>query len=375
VTRSPSKAAAPRPRTPEPAPTDVDPRALARLFDADEPHAAPARAAGTPADAAPDVVLVTGVARSGTTWVARALASTDGAGYLHEPDNDAFYPYALVAKRGLGNYPCLRPGDDADGYARCWDAAFAGPPRDAPPPELVALRAELPRAERRRALAPAPVPAAVQRLLDLAPPARFVEVPQHRVVKTVHAALSLPWIVERWHPRVVLVRRHPLEVLASWQEMGLDDFLADDDHLLPDAVVGNLVERLGCPPRLPDSASEFCRAAWLIGVLVTALDDAVRSIPGACVVDHERLCRDPLGELRWLAWRCGLAWGPDADAFVHGSQHEGEGEDLARIAPMLPEQWPLRLDASELQDAQRVLAPFPLAGRYRGVRTGGGAAQ
>ncbi|HEV2311072.1 MAG TPA: hypothetical protein VGU73_11165, partial [Acidimicrobiia bacterium] len=325
MTRSRSSAAASSAGAPEPVPTVLDAQVLARLFDAAEPAAAPAPVP-RPSDAEmPDVVLVTGVARSGTTWVARALAATEGAGYLHEPDNDAVHPYAAAAKRALGAYPYLQPGDEAGGYARCWDAAFCGPPGGALPAELVALRAELPRAEVRRALAAAPVPAPVQRLLDLAPPARFVEVPRHRVIKTVHAALSVPWIVDRWHPRVVVVRRHPLEVLASWQEMGLGEFLADDDRLLPDAVFGEFVERLRCPPPPAVSANELRRAAWLIGVLVTALDDAARSIRGVLVVDHERLCRDPLGELRWLARRCGLRWTAATDTFVRRSQRDGEG--------------------------------------------------
>ena len=67
-----------------------------------------------------------GTERSGTTWVARALASADDGAYVHEPDNPDANPLAADAKRGLGLYPSLRAGEHADGYARLWDHAFAG---------------------------------------------------------------------------------------------------------------------------------------------------------------------------------------------------------------------------------------------------------
>src|SRR6185369_7486408 len=46
-------------------------------------------------------ILVLGTERSGTTWVARALASADDATYVHEPDNADANPLATAAKHDL----------------------------------------------------------------------------------------------------------------------------------------------------------------------------------------------------------------------------------------------------------------------------------
>jgi hypothetical protein len=358
--------------TPPPSglPTELDPRAVARMFDREEPSG-PAEAAAPspvamPTFASPHVLIV-GVPRSGTTWVGRALALTRDAEYLHEPDNTSCSPYAYVAKRGLGAYPCLRSGAEAPAYARCWEAAFDGTQ------PAVGWRAHLVDALLERAS-----PAVTRRVLGADPqlplPARVglaLARPQagagaHRIVKSVHAALSVEWIAVRWKPRLLLIRRHPLDVLASWLALGLDAFLHDDDRLLGDRVSDDQLDRLGAtaPPRSQDRVS---RAAWLIGVLVSAVEAASRAVPQAQVVDHEVLCRDPLGELRWTARNCGLDWTDDADWFVDDSNQPGTGEALHRVAAAVPGGWRRRLEPEAVQAAQRVLRPFAISARYDGL--------
>ena len=66
-------------------------------------------------------ILVAGLPRSGTTWVAEVLGRTAGARYLHEPDNHLVRPDAWWAKRRPRRLPRpaarrrlrSRPGDAA----------------------------------------------------------------------------------------------------------------------------------------------------------------------------------------------------------------------------------------------------------------------
>ena len=69
-------------------------------------------------------VLVAGIARSGTTWITHALRECSDVSLVHEPDNDRLHPEAAVAKADLGLYPLLRPGDPAPAYARLFRAAY-----------------------------------------------------------------------------------------------------------------------------------------------------------------------------------------------------------------------------------------------------------
>src|SRR5436305_3126532 len=71
-------------------------------------------------------ILVVGFARSGTSWVAEMLATTESAGLLSEPDDALLHPFASRAKRRLpgGHYPVLSPGDEAPEYEVLWEEAF-----------------------------------------------------------------------------------------------------------------------------------------------------------------------------------------------------------------------------------------------------------
>jgi hypothetical protein len=40
------------------------------------------------------------------------------------------------------------------------------------------------------------------------------------VVKTVHAPLAVEWVYAQKSPRVLVVTRHPLNVVASWLDLG-----------------------------------------------------------------------------------------------------------------------------------------------------------
>jgi len=354
----------------------VDPHALARLFGTTTAESWRVAASGPdPAPQPGPPVLIVGVPRSGTTWVGYAFARTAGASYLHEPDNPTVSLYAYAAKRGLGSYPYLEDGDRVPAYARCWEAAFTG---DRPAPgwrTALTRRVErlVPPEARRVALRPGParLPVRVRVLLALSSPSVRADPPGRRVVKSVHAGLSLGWIADRWHPRVLLVRRHPLDVVASWIDVegGVEKFLHHDDEFLTPRARHDLSARLGVP-EYPQGNDPVGRAAWLVGLLHGALEDTTRSLEGAVVVDHEVLCRDPVGELRFTARRCGLTWTMDAERFTIASQRPGFGYDLTRVAETLPGSWRRRLDPADLRVARRELERFPFADRYDGLTPG-----
>src|SRR4051794_14190277 len=73
-------------------------------------------------------VLIAGLPRSGTTWIARMLASCEHTVLVSEPDNPNDDPFAL-RKRKLpgGYYTALDPTDEAPVFERLWREAFERP--------------------------------------------------------------------------------------------------------------------------------------------------------------------------------------------------------------------------------------------------------
>ena len=93
----------------------------------------------------------------------------------------------------------------------------------------------------------------------------------HRLlVKSVHAAMSVEWLAATFDLEVLVLLRHPGAVLASWQSLGLPEHLARLERV---PEVRQRCEEWGVPLPGPD---ELEHTVWLLGVLLTSLEEAAR---------------------------------------------------------------------------------------------------
>lgn len=303
--------------------------------------------------------LVVGLPRAGTTWVGQTLGRTEGACYVGEPDNERKKPYAIRAKRGLGRFPPLSAGDEAQRLARLWDMAFEGRVVGRNWRELAArgLLALTPSAEMNDAFCGASRHRSARlRLVEaLAPTPSRSQTARNVLVKSVHAPLCLEWIDRRYTPQVLIVLRHPLNTISSWLELGYFDCRLEEDP-----TVGRLfVEPLGLP--LPEHrASSLARISWEVGLLNCVLEEAARKHPEWLIVTHERLCEDPLGEFKRLSDSLGLHWGEAARQFVVDSNRPGSDYEPQRVALEQPQRWRSRLSDEQVSEIASVLRGFPL---------------
>ncbi|HEX5616576.1 MAG TPA: hypothetical protein VFZ83_15590 [Acidimicrobiia bacterium] len=301
-------------------------------------------------------VLVLGAPRTATTWIGEALGHADATAYVHEPDG-VEDPFAFRAKRALAHHPVLEPGADAADYARLWAGAFSGgAPAGTRADRLArALFARTTPEERRRAREGRGTSVRIQVVCRLARP-RVAPAPPPAavVVKSVHAALAADWIVDRFAPRVVVTHRNPLNVMASWLELGFPNTAPSGHH----AVVAEAHRRWGltlpghdAPPLERDSA--------YLGTLLCALHEHVARHPDWIVVSHEAACVEPASVLRELAARLGLVWGDAAEQFVAASDRPGHGWATQRVASTLSEKWRDQLDPAQVATIRATLARFP----------------
>jgi hypothetical protein len=316
-------------------------------------------------------VLVVGVPRSGTTWVARTLAQGCGAAYLEEPDNHFRFAAAYRAKHALGRRgtPAIQR-DDADrrltGLAALWKAAFvparesrvAGARRRAADRLLThvgPLRVDAALAGGREGvlLAAAASLGGPQRLERSGP----------RIVKSVYAPLCAEWLADRYDVPVVVVQRTPINIVSSWLELGwLEATEPDPLASLSPETLAALSERYGDPP-LP--ATRLGQAALLIGLLTCALEDAVAANPAWQRVVHEDLAGAAHGGFRALAGATGLVWSERGDELLERSNRPGAGYELARVAADLPHAWKARLDERQAAEARAIVSALPLPSALR----------
>lgn len=300
-------------------------------------------------------VLVVGLPRSGTTWTESVLGTAVGATVVTEPDNEKLSAPAIWAKRRLGRFPVLAPGDEAGSYRRLWRWVFDGAPGNRS--NLRAARRLLERSgpDDLEALArgrPSPrlrIAGALGSRLESVEPSELV------VAKSVHVCLAVDWIADEFDVDVLVVLRHPANVLSSWLELNLPD----RDRGLGESplIRQRFVERWGVPLPGPGAIE---RVAWQLGLFTAALEQSASGHPGWVVRTHERLCSNPESEFRKLFGDLGLTWGPTTSLMLEQSDTPGTGFSLKRRSSDLAESWKSRLGDEELETLGRVLEHFPI---------------
>lgn len=256
-------------------------------------------------------ILVVGVPRSGSTWLASMLAATPGSFAVLEPDNPYWHPEAEPVRKLLGTYAVLGPGERAPEYQSLWDGVFSGIPRGArrwPRPEV------------------------------------------HNVVaKSVFAAFAVEWLAERYAPRVILIERNPLNVVASWMQ---HHFEVGD--LATRERIRDSIEPLALPEWDP-FAPRVLQVAWAVGVLMSVMRRQARTHPEWALVSHDALCVEPARGLRTVAQAAGLRWTARVERRVRGSNAPGTGAEIKRVAGNLPSKW---RRVAGMEDVAPYLAQF-----------------
>ncbi len=190
---------------------------------------------------------------------------------------------------------------------------------------------------------------------------------EHVVVKSVYAPLALEWIADQFGPQIVVVIRHPLNVISSWRALGWLERAGADmlDELDPRAK-GDLAQTFGVPEPNRE-ASALTRAAWLAGAAPSSLAATAARHPAWNVAFHESLCERPQDRLSRLACALGFRWTDDVGRQVDAMNRPGEGFDIRRVASELPQIWRHRLTTEEAEEALVVLRRFPVDGWTSGV--------
>jgi Sulfotransferase domain len=215
-------------------------------------------------------ILLTGMPRSGTTWVGRILAAGGEVGYINEPFNLADSP-------GSFRVPAAHwyAYATAETEAEFLPTLARGLQFDYP------LVRELRRCRNRTDL--------YHTLKSWRDFARSRG--RRPLVKEPHAVFSVPWFVERLGSDVVFMVRQPLAVVSSWKRLGWTfDFanLLDQPALMRDLLSPFESEMRAA---LSPSWTLVERVALLWKVIYSLVADA--RLPDVQLVRHEDLSADP----------------------------------------------------------------------------------
>lgn len=71
-------------------------------------------------------ILVSGIPRTGSTWLAKTLSYSNGTQYVHEPDDEKSSLLALIFKKKMHRYPYIKKSDINNNYYTLFYNAFYG---------------------------------------------------------------------------------------------------------------------------------------------------------------------------------------------------------------------------------------------------------
>jgi hypothetical protein len=298
--------------------------------------------------------------------VAWVLSCAPGVTWINEPDNEWPNVFALKAKRTLGRFPVLEKGDVVPKeYEQMWDRAFRGLGQSRLLEWLVwrVDRGDRTMQQLWRALCDHANP-------EISRPLRFISgvarPPSSRpngrrgdrvLVKTVYSPLALDWIDERFHPQVLIVLRHPLNMMSSWAELGWGGCALDTNP----TVRERLAARWDLP-QLGSDATLLQRIAWEVGLFTSQLHAGLDEHPHWMAVSHEDLCVDSRAKFQPLYRDLGLKWSSRTEAFLADRNRPGTGFAVFRVAAEQPDRWRGRLRKDQLDQIwsvfSRINAPW-----------------
>ncbi|SDQ48800.1 sulfotransferase [Thermostaphylospora chromogena] len=243
-------------------------------------------------------VLVTGLPRSGTSWVGKMLAAGGGLVYVNEPLNPQRPPGrspgvldATVTHRF--QYICRDNEHE-------WLRAFT---------DTVALRYRF-RAELRRNRAPSDL----ARMIKYGSAFTVGRLTGRRaLLDDPFALLSTGWFAERLGCRVIVMRRDPVALAASWRRLG---WTVHFSELLDQPLLVRDHPEVARARPLADSDDQLAKVAmlWRLAAVITARHAARHA--DILVVGYEELAADPLPGFQRLYRWAGVPWTPRAQRRV-----------------------------------------------------------
>jgi hypothetical protein len=254
-----------------------------------------------PAALGPAPVVVTGMARAGTSWVGKLLLASGELTYINEPLNPEHPPGrspGVLDAPVERHYQYIGEHNEDD-----WLAPFT---------ETLALRYHV-GAELRQNRSP----------YDLARMARYAGsflagrlLGRRALLDDPYALLASGWLADRFGCRVVVVVRDPAAMLASWKRLGWTTHL--DELLEQPALMRDWLEPFraeleavaATPGDLPG------RVGMLWRVLYRVATSYERRHPGVRIVRYEDLATDPLGSFAELYGWLGLGFDQRAERAV-----------------------------------------------------------
>jgi hypothetical protein len=263
-------------------------------------------------------ILVTGLPRSGSSWVGSILGASPASLYLREPMTQSY-----LNRIGRQNSPFFE-----------WDVCKDGRAYD-----------------RFAALAFRAIPRFDKTIVAYPEQWRFPGRKAKRVVVKDVNPLVIGRLWQRFRPRIVFLVRHPVAVSRSFHALGWTG-----DQFRTRFTAPTLARFLGRSDGL--EAAGFWEAGGAFQAMTQNLAMAALSDADHLVVRYEDVCREPLGAFERMFAFCELPFSRDVREAIEGSSRTEAGYapgsyDTVRDSGRMHDRWRRDVDAERIAEVRR----------------------
>tara|TARA_B100000315_G_scaffold260719_1_gene324417 strand:+ start:10335 stop:11336 length:1002 start_codon:yes stop_codon:yes gene_type:complete len=317
-------------------------------------------------------IFIAGTPRSGTTWVANVLEQARNTRLIKEPDNEKYSFLALWWKNNHHRFPFSEINNENPGFAKFYAEIFKGnylPNRTVLNNTLLFLfgftkaktekliqekEAKLMLGSHHYSVSRSFI--YINRLLNLFSLQRW-KYYDRLVVKSVHSCLLLPLISELYKPKMLLIFRHPANVVASNLKLGLHDGNRKL-YMRPEIINSYLHPFLEKINELNDPL-EF--QGLQVGIFYYIWEKWLQMNPSWITINHEELCINPVESFKLLYEKLNLPWSVKVEEYITNQNKEGEGFTTQRLAENEINKWKTTLKKDQIEKIRQGYYTFPLA--------------
>lgn len=298
-------------------------------------------------------IFIVGIPRSGTTWLASVLSQARTYKYIHEPDNERHTYTAFYYKRGLERFPYFSQFEESSSYSKLFEKAFFGNHINMGSDynELLFRLGSLNKAKIENWLQrdlKNPLKNCPEYKLYPFLPKSVHKNEENRIIKSVHAGLSISYILQQFKIPTLIILRHPASVISSYLRMGnpdIDRKLYLNEKLIEDHFNFNF-------PDIKKFTSSLNYAGLQVAILYSLIYKATKAHKHIKLVFHEDICKSPVDSFKSIYKDLNIEWSEDVQKYILDNNQAGSGYETKRIAKNNINTWKNELNPNQIKEIE-----------------------
>ncbi|CAG5081032.1 sulfotransferase [Parvicella tangerina] len=295
-----------------------------------------------------DNIILFSVPRSGSSWLSEVLTFHQEIRLVHEPDNEINSIFGLLHKIGLHRFPFLKEKDDSNSFIELFATAFNFEIVDHSDWQNKLIKKILRLSNEK-----------LQRNVNLKGIALDKSIPLDKIwkrlvtgkrtnkrtlIKSVHASLAIPFLVDNIDFIPVVLKRHPLNTFSSYTNMGMPD--GNRKLYLNRRLLSHFgIESIDSPI---EKSSSFL-SGYQLGVFEVSYIKN-QSYESIHFVDYESVISNPFEEVHQLCEKLNINFGTHTKTFMESKFKRGDGYKTNRDISDHHTVWKNRLTTKQVDD-------------------------